>query len=72
MLTGREQGTDNMDPAASGMVHLNGPQALAWLGDAVGHNLIGEQFPRHKAQLKAFILGQIGGKVGKPLCVCEL
>ena len=30
MLTGRPQGTDNMDTSASGMVHLNGPQALAY------------------------------------------
>ncbi len=30
MLTNRPQGTDNMDPEASGMVHLNGPQALAY------------------------------------------
>ena len=30
MLTGRPQGTDNMDTSASGPVHLNGPQALAY------------------------------------------
>ena len=30
MLTDRPQGTDNMDPASSGLVHLNGPQALAY------------------------------------------
>lgn len=30
MLTDRPQGTDNMDTSASGVVHLNGPQALAY------------------------------------------
>ena len=30
MLTDRPQGTDNMDTQAAGMVHLNGPQALAY------------------------------------------
>ena len=30
ILTDRPQGTDNMDPSVSGMVHLNGPQALAY------------------------------------------
>lgn len=30
MLTDRPQGTDNMDPSVSGLVHLNGPQALAY------------------------------------------
>ena len=29
MLTDRPQGTDNMDTSVSGLVHLNGPQALA-------------------------------------------
>ncbi|MCI8800514.1 MAG: LCP family protein [Lachnospiraceae bacterium] len=30
MLTNRPQGTDNMDTSVSGLVHLNGPQALAY------------------------------------------
>ena len=30
MLTNRPQGTDNMDTTVSGLVHLNGPQALAY------------------------------------------
>lgn len=30
MLTDRPQGTDNMDTSVSGLVHLNGPQALAY------------------------------------------
>lgn len=30
ILTNRPQGTDNMDTSVSGLVHLNGPQALAY------------------------------------------
>ena len=30
ILTDRPQGTDNMDTSVSGLVHLNGPQALAY------------------------------------------
>ncbi len=30
VLTDRPQGTDNMDTSVSGLVHLNGPQALAY------------------------------------------
>ena len=48
MLTGREQGTDNMDPAASGMVHLNGPQALAYSRN----RYIGTDFGRTERQRK--------------------
>ena len=48
MLTDRPQGTDNMDPAASGMVHLNGPQALAYCRN----RYIGTDFGRTERQRK--------------------
>ncbi len=48
MLTDRPQGTDNMDPSASGMVHLNGPQALAYSRN----RYIGTDFGRTLRQRK--------------------
>ncbi len=48
MLTDRPQGTDNMDPSASGMVHLNGPQALAYSRN----RYIGTDFGRTERQRK--------------------
>ena len=33
MLLGRPQGTDNMDTSVSGLVHLNGAQALAYIAE---------------------------------------
>lgn len=48
MLTDRPQGTDNMDPSASGMVHLNGPQALAY----TRNRYIGTDFGRTERQRK--------------------
>lgn len=48
MLTNRPQGTDNMDPAAEGMVHLNGPQALAYCRN----RYIGTDFGRTERQRK--------------------
>lgn len=48
MLTERPQGTDNMDPQAAGMVHLNGPQALAYCRN----RYIGTDFGRTERQRK--------------------
>ena len=48
MLTGRPQGTDNMDPSVSGMVHLNGAQALAYSRN----RYLGTDFGRTERQRK--------------------
>lgn len=48
MLTDRPQGTDNMDPSAGGLVHLNGPQALAY----TRNRYIGTDFGRTERQRK--------------------
>lgn len=48
MLTDRPQGTDNMDPSFSGMVHLNGPQALAYCRN----RYLGTDFGRTERQRK--------------------
>ncbi len=48
MLTDRPQGTDNMDTGASGMVHLNGPQALAYCRN----RYLGTDFGRTERQRK--------------------
>lgn len=48
MLTNRPQGTDNMDTSVSGMVHLNGPQALAYCRN----RYIGTDFGRTERQRK--------------------
>ncbi len=48
MLTGRPQGTDNMDTSLSGMVHLNGPQALAYSRN----RYLGTDFGRTERQRK--------------------
>ncbi len=48
MLTGRPQGTDNMDTSVSGMVHLNGPQALAYSRN----RYLGTDFGRTERQRK--------------------
>lgn len=48
MLTNRPQGTDNMDTSVSGMVHLNGPQALAY----TRNRFIGTDFGRTERQRK--------------------
>ncbi len=47
-LTDRPQGTDNMDVSADGMVHLNGPQALAYCRI----RYIGTDFGRTERQRK--------------------
>uniref|UniRef100_UPI0040572150 LCP family protein n=1 Tax=Acetatifactor sp. TaxID=1872090 RepID=UPI0040572150 len=48
MLTERPQGTDNMDPSVSGLVHLNGPQALAY----TRNRYLGTDFGRTERQRK--------------------
>lgn len=48
MLTNRPQGTDNMDTSVSGMVHLNGPQALAYCRN----RYLGTDFGRTERQRK--------------------
>lgn len=48
MLTDRPQGTDNMDTSKPGMVHLNGPQALAYCRN----RYIGTDFGRTERQRK--------------------
>ena len=48
MLTGRPQGTDDMDPSMSGLVHLNGPQALAYSRN----RYLGTDFGRTERQRK--------------------
>lgn len=47
-LLGRPQGTDNMDTSASGVVHLNGPQALAY----TRNRYLGMDFGRTERQRK--------------------
>jgi len=48
MLFDRPQGTDNMDPSASGLVHLNGAQALAYSRN----RYLGTDFGRTERQRK--------------------
>lgn len=48
MLTGREEGTDYLDPSLSGRIHLNGPQALAYSRN----RYIGTDFGRTERQRK--------------------
>lgn len=48
MLTGRPEGTDYLDASASGMLHLNGPQALAYSRN----RYIGTDFGRTERQRK--------------------
>lgn len=48
MLTGKEFGTDYMDTSVEGMVHLNGPQALAYSRN----RYIGTDFGRTERQRK--------------------
>ena len=60
-LTGKEFGTDYMDTAMEGMVHLNGPQALAY----TRNRYIGTDFGRTERQRK--VLGEVIHKL--PLAV---
>lgn len=48
MLTGREQGTDNLEITGDGLVHLNGPQALAY----TRNRYLGTDFGRTERQRK--------------------
>lgn len=48
ILTDRPQGTDNMDTSVSGLVHLNGPQALAYCRN----RYLGTDFGRTERQRK--------------------
>lgn len=48
MLTGRPEGTDYLDASLSGMIHLNGPQALAYSRN----RYIGTDFGRTERQRK--------------------
>lgn len=48
ILTNRPQGTDNMDTSVSGLVHLNGPQALAYSRN----RYLGTDFGRTERQRK--------------------
>lgn len=58
-LTNRPEGTDNMDVNVSGMVHLNGPQALAYSRN----RYIGTDFGRTERQRK--VLTEVIGKLPK-------
>lgn len=60
-LTGKEFGTDYMDTTMEGMVHLNGPQALAY----TRNRYIGTDFGRTERQRK--VLGEVIHKL--PLAV---
>ncbi|MCM1569001.1 MAG: LCP family protein [Roseburia sp.] len=59
MLTDRPQGTDNMDTSVSGLVHLNGPQALAYSRN----RYLGTDFGRTERQRK--VLGAVMAKLPK-------
>lgn len=60
-LLGRPQGTDNMDTSLSGLVHLNGPQALAY----TRNRYLGTDFGRTERQRK--VLTAIIGKLPSAL-----
>lgn len=59
MLTDRPQGTDDMDTETGGLVHLNGPQALAYSRN----RYIGTDFGRTERQRK--VLEQVFQKLPK-------
>ena len=59
MLLDRPQGTDNMDTSVSGLVHLNGAQALAYSRN----RYIGTDFGRTERQRK--VLTAVFGKLPK-------
>ena len=61
MLTDRPQGTDNMDTSVSGLVHLNGPQALAYSRN----RYLGTDFGRTERQRK--VLSAVIQKLPKAL-----
>lgn len=53
MLTGRQEGTDNLDTSTDSIVHLNGPQALAY----TRIRYIGTDFGRTERQRKVLSAG---------------
>ncbi len=59
MLEGKPEGTDYMDTSQAGMVHLNGPQALAYCRN----RYIGSDFGRTERQRK--VLEQVFNQVPK-------
>lgn len=59
MLLDRPQGTDNMDTSVSGLVHLNGAQALAYSRN----RYLGTDFGRTERQRK--VLSAVMGKLPK-------
>jgi len=61
MLMDRPQGTDNMDTSVSGLVHLNGPQALAY----TRNRYLGTDFGRTERQRK--VLSAVIAKAPKAL-----
>ncbi len=61
MLLDRPQGTDNIDASAGGVVHLNGPQALAY----TRNRDLGMDFGRTERQRK--VLSGVIGKLPKAL-----
>ena len=61
ILTNRPQGTDNMDPAQAGLVHLNGPQALAYCRN----RYIGTDFGRTERQRK--VLSEVFRKMPRTM-----
>lgn len=62
MLTDRPQGTDNMDTTKPGLVHLNGPQALAYCRN----RYIGTDFGRTERQRKVLtaVIKKLPGAMG--------
>ena len=62
ILTNRPQGTDNMDTSQPGLVHLNGPQALAYCRN----RYIGTDFGRTERQRKVLtaIIKKLPAAVG--------
>ena len=58
-LTGRPEGTDYLDTSLSGLIHLNGPQALAYSRN----RYIGTDFARTKRQRKVLsaVIGKLPG-----------
>lgn len=62
MLTDRPQGTDNMDTSKPGLVHLNGPQALAYCRN----RYIGTDFGRTERQRKVLtaVIGKLPAAMG--------
>ena len=60
-LTGRPEGTDYLDTSRSGLIHLNGPQALAY----TRNRYIGTDFGRTERQRK--VLSAVIGELPKAL-----